>query len=237
MQSFSQNQISRFKREAKKVSKNTDSTHLMVLDEKARSLGYANWNSLQNHQNSSTRIFPTFQRSPEEMQSLFKKVKKTPALYMQRDEAKAVRELIDPIHEKFANALSALIYAREYMKCILQVRRWSIDGLSIAYSEMRILLPYSLQRASTGKYVITGRDYTPVGMTAANWVDYKNFPNLELNLSENDISQINNDGYLYTDGDTPWSNRKNAKKYLLRLEALINLVMRNQSTNKAFPTD
>lgn len=234
MQSFSQNQISRFKREAKKVSKNTDSTHLMVLDEKARSLGYANWNSLQNHQNSSTRIFPTFQRSPEEMQSLFKKVKKTTDIYI---EEKTVRELIEPIHDKFANALSALIYAREYMKCILQVTRWSIDGLSIAYSEMRIFLPYSLQRASTGKYVITGRDYKPVGMTANKWVNYEDFPNLELNLSENDISQINNDGYLYTDGDTPWTNRKNAKKYLLRLEALISLVMRNQSTNKAFPTD
>ncbi len=237
MQSFSQNQISRFKREAKKVSKDTDSTHLMVLDKKARSLGYTNWNSLQGHQDSSIRIFPTFQRTPEEMQSLFKKVKKTPALYMQRDEEKAVRGLIEPIHEKFANALSALVYARDYMKCILQVKRWSIDGLSIVYSEMRILLPYSFQRASAENYVVTGRDYKPVGMTAANWVNYKDFPNLELSLSDKDIIQISHDGYLYTDGGTPWSSRKNAKAYLLHLEALIDLVTRNQSIKKASPTD
>lgn len=232
MQSLSQNQIARIKRSAKQRSKTTDLSHLMILDQEAQSRGYPNWASLEKSRLLKPQLFPTFQRTPQEMQQLFKRAKKAPGLYRRRDEEKDIRARISPLHEKYANPLSALIYARDFIKCLLQVKRFSIDGLSVAYSEMRVLLPYGLQHVSEGKYLIVGRDYTPVGMAENKWVDYKEFTNLHLDMSTEDFAPLGGETYLYNDGSTPWDSRKNAEAYLRRLEKLIEIVERKQAARQ-----
>lgn len=232
MKYLSKNQIARLKREARRRSQASTSSHLMILDEMARELGHSNWALLEKFQKAKEQLFPAFRRTPDEMQALMRRVKKPSGRFGMRLEEEDVRALIEPLHEKYANALSALAYARDFMKCLLQVKRFSIDGLSIAYSEMRVLLPYGLQRVSEGKYLIVGRDYTPVGMTEGKWVDYAEFTNLHLILRAEDFAQLGHEDYLFTDGSTPWVSRKHGESYLLRLEKLIEVVARKQTGRK-----
>lgn len=230
MQTFTPNQIHGFRLAAKKAARAGTNTHLGFLDLTARAHGYSNWHALEKHQVSAPSLLPVFQRTPEEMQELFKKAKKTPGIYRSREEREEVRARIMPIHDKYANAISALSYARDYVKCLVQVKRWSIHDMSIVYSEMRALLPYALERVSEGQYVIVGRDYTPVGMTEDKWVRYADFPNLHVPLSLEAVSRLREDGYLYNDGCPPWNSREDCQAYLRHLEKLIDLV-----TSKSTP--
>lgn len=92
----------------------------------------------------------------------------------------------------------------------------------------RTFLPYCIQKTPSGRYVILNRSYKPVGTKSKDYVDYephavklKMTGRMAAGLSHNGSTDVN-EIYLYDDFTNPSINSISKRKYMERLEKLIN---------------
>lgn len=231
MQIFSKNHIGRLKRLAKKREKEMGIPHLVTLDQEAQKMGFPNWAVFERASRQVVRRGPVFQRSAEDMREAFRKASQFDSA---QDFEAAVRLRLPVLTHEYLNGISALEYARDFVKAVLSVPRFKIYARSIVYHEMRIYLPYGLESAGTSgtEYVPVGRHYKPLGQTDRHtWVDYGAHDNLKIKLPQAEWKAIRSrsggrSGFLYNDGTTPWSSRAYAERYLQYLEEIIELAKR-----------
>ena len=92
-----------------------------------------------------------------------------------------------------------------------------------------VFLPYCLDRQLDGRYVVLNRRYKPIGFTAAEWVEYADYPVLISfeNLDSDTVTRLSVDAsgeldriYLYNDATNPKTSDANMRAYLERLAIL-----------------
>ncbi|WP_265532297.1 hypothetical protein [Pseudomonas saponiphila] len=92
--------------------------------------------------------------------------------------------------------------------------------------------PYSLQKQEDGTYVVTNRNYKPIGFMTGEWVDYNESPvGVKISgLTPQVAAKLDHKGrnnvesiFLYGDGCTPTSDKKSMDDYLARLALLMKL--------------
>jgi hypothetical protein len=222
----SPNDIERLRREAKKASRAEGITHTEALDRQAAKLGYPNWALMQHGVSTTPRRFPTFVRTADEMRQAFRKVK---ALDGMRGAEIAIRREMPDLSAQFANPMSALEYARDYLELALSLPRFGPHMHSIAWIEMRVLLPYTFAPlAGPDRFIVLGRDYKPLGMASRDeHIDYEQYKNLHVRLPATELHRVTQHSeyaarYLY--GISPSTSRKHASALLRQLEAVIELV-------------
>lgn len=101
------------------------------------------------------------------------------------------------------------------------------------FADLRaIILPYCLIRQADGRYVITNREYKPLGFMTEKWVDYAQHPIAYRikGLTEKKAAQLSARGeakldriYLYNDGCVPTHSKQDMQAYLERLAVLASL--------------
>lgn len=232
MQSYlSPNEIERLRREAKKVSRAEGINHTEALDREAAKLGYRNWALMRHGVSPMPSRFPVFARTADEMRQAFRKVKDLSGM---RDADTAIRREMPDLSAQFANPLSALEYARDYLEVALSLPRFDPHVHSTAWIEMRVLLPYAFEPlAGTDRFIVVGRDYKPLGMAnRRERVDYELYKNLHARLPAAELHRVTKHpdysrGYLY--GISPSSGRKHASALLSQLESVIELVAAYES--------
>ncbi len=93
---------------------------------------------------------------------------------------------------------------------------------------MRRDLPYVIHDTeSPGTQILVNRKYKPVGSTAEDFVNYEEFTNLHVRLTEDQIRSVacpSHERGLFGDASAPWHERSNATDYLTRLKALHKLL-------------
>lgn len=81
----------------------------------------------------------------------------------------------------------------------------------------RYTLPYGVMELtpSSGKGIVVGRDYKPVGVPTDVWVDYELpvFASWFIPLPPPMPGRKNNDVFFFNDGTAPWLGPKYAKAY------------------------
>lgn len=92
--------------------------------------------------------------------------------------------------------------------------------------------PYCIAKQEDGTYVITNRNYKPIGFMTGDWVDYNDSPigvkikgltaKVAAKLDHQGREDINSI-FLYGDGCTPTSDKKSMDAYLARLAILMKL--------------
>ncbi|CBV44080.1 hypothetical protein [Halomonas elongata] len=92
--------------------------------------------------------------------------------------------------------------------------------------------PYCMQRQGDGRYVITNRNYKPLGFMTGQFVSYEDHPiSVSVkNLTPEVASQLDHRGrdnldaiYLYGDGNNPELGNAEAQAYFERLGILMSL--------------
>jgi len=231
MSHLTPNDIAYLRREAKK-RKAAGLTHSAALDELALERGYPNWSMLHQANSAAPTRSPVFQRSIEEMQAAFRKAKGFEGF---RHQESAIRAQLPDLCEQFANPMSALEYAWDYIQRALSLPRYAPHYNSVAYVEMRVYLPYTLEPVPEQDdcFIIVGRDYKPIGMTQRDkWVDYRLYKNLHAHVPAAQLRQVTHHHeysprYLY--GISPRTNRKYVEAYLRQLGRVMELVARYNS--------
>jgi hypothetical protein len=225
---FSPNDVERLRREAKKASKSEGITHTQALDREAVRLGYRNWALMQQSILSTPRRFPIFRRTVDEMREAFRKVKGVDGM---RNADRVMREQMPDLSEQFANPMSALVYARNYLELALSLPRFNPHHFSTAWIEMRVLLPYVLlPLPGKDRFILLGRDYKPLGMAKKDeHVDYELYKSLHAQVPKEELHRITrhvnrSPGYLYD--ISPCMGRQYANELLDRLKSTIELVAR-----------
>ena len=242
--SVSSAQIERFKREAKQLCRTTPNlTHSEALDSIAVQNGYTNWSLLRKHSEgnahavSSEIVVPLmvsitrpqfmFERTPEDMRQALRKFPET--RYGHPSRADYARAQTGDIRDQFASAENAVEYAVDYVTSLLTVPRFYVYCASRANWEMRCWLPYCVHPIADDDDFATGqllvnRRYKPMGQITDAWADYGQHTNLHLNLGSAQIAALTawkcSRGYLYNDGTCPWHSRRDAERYLERLQVL-----------------
>ena len=238
MQIFSKNQIGRIKRLAKQREKALGISHVMALDQEAKKLGFANWAMFERAAKNAIPRGPKFARTTEDMGLSFRVLSQFDAA---PDFEAAVRAQLPVLCPEYVNGISALEYARDFIRVALSVERFKVSSRSFAYQEMRIYLPYAFERTGTNAdtFIPVGRHYKPIGLTDRHtFVDYGNFQNLLLTIPEQEWAEKVNSlggssGFLYNDSNVPWNSRANAERYLRHLEAVIEIAKRYERGTSA----
>ncbi|WP_322979269.1 glyoxalase superfamily protein [Pseudomonas sp. C11] len=240
---FTEAQVERFKREAKKLRHfEPDLTHSAALDRIAAQQGFSNWSLLHRHcecndprsvlQSISVAPLPLmFQRTPEEMRQTLRKLPERSD--SNRPVSAEVRAQTEDIRGKFVSAVNALDYAIAYMGSLLSVPRFHINASSLANWEMRCWLPYSIHPIADDDdfaqgQILVNRRYKPVGQTSDEWTDYREHTRSHLKLDASQLKDITGNrcrqGYLFNDGSCPWHSRKLSEGYLERLLLLRDIL-------------
>ncbi|SDF69280.1 hypothetical protein SAMN05216571_101240 [Onishia taeanensis] len=93
-------------------------------------------------------------------------------------------------------------------------------------------LPYCLKRQEDGGYVITNRNYEPIGFMTGQFVHYEDYPvSVSIkNLTPKVASKLDHRGrddldaiFLYGDGSNPERGKAEAQAYFERLAVLMSL--------------
>ncbi|XKE45732.1 hypothetical protein LG302_00905 [Halomonas organivorans] len=93
-------------------------------------------------------------------------------------------------------------------------------------------LPYCLLLQEDGRYVITNRNYKPIGFMTGQWVDYDQYPvAVRLKgMTQELLGKLDHRGradsdriYLYGDGTSPDLGKAEAQAYFERLALLMSL--------------
>lgn len=223
---LSPNVIERLRREAKRICRDEGCTYTEALDRQAVKTGYPNWALMQYSVSAMPQRFPVFDRNIDEMGQAFRKVK---GLDGMRDADTAMRRQMPDLSTQFANPMSALEYARDYLELALSLLRFNPHMHSVAWIEMRVLLPYVLEPLKgTDRFIVLGRDYKPLGMAnREDHIDYEAYKNLHVHLPTAELSQATRHtdykaGYLY--GVNPMTGRKYAAALLKQLDTVMKLV-------------
>ncbi|WP_422016045.1 hypothetical protein [Roseateles sp.] len=231
---LSPNDIERLRREAKQISRDEGCTYTEAINRQAVKMGYPNWALMQHAVSTMPRRFPIFDRSLDEMRQAFRKVK---GLDGMRDADTAMRRQMPDLSTQFANPMSALEYARDYLELALSLPRFDPHMHSVAWIEMRVLLPYVFEPLTgTDRFIVLGRDYKPLGMAnREDHIDYEAYKNLHVHLPAAELSQATRHtdykpGYLH--GVNPMAGRKYAAALLKQIETVIKLVSKYERSNE-----
>ncbi|MDT7521068.1 glyoxalase superfamily protein [Rhodoferax sp. TBRC 17198] len=228
--SFTISQVEGFKREAKRLHRDTHISHSQALDQIASANGYSNWSLLAKHSDAhdaakTKSARPPFQfvRTPELMRLALLKVPE-PRGWGRPTRSDHAQQQVEDLSSAFTSAQNAVQFAIDYVSCLLAVPRFKLYSAAPAYWEMRSWLPYSCHWVEDGKHILVNRSYKPVGQVGKDWANYAEFPNLHTHFA-NDLhrsftAQGSRDGYLFNDGCLPWHSRVDAAAYLDRLSVL-----------------
>jgi hypothetical protein len=228
---FTLAQIEQLKLRAKFVSRSSSISHSVALDQLAHENGFSNWSLLMKHAVVQQDLelsskYMKFNRTQQEMRDALRTIRETRYNFNSRVED-AERQTTD-ICRDFASARNAVDFAIGYTECLLTVPRFKIDRASKVYWEMRSWLPYEVSENGEDTQILVNRHYKPVGKTGNDWSNYEEFLHLKTHLQSTELEAIAHrpasSGYLYNDGCTPWSSRKDAKHYLERLKKLQNFL-------------
>ncbi|MAF02083.1 hypothetical protein [Herbaspirillum sp.] len=232
-QSFSPAEIQQLKLQAKFNSRNKNVSRIVALDELANAHGFSTWALLIKHagpeDGAPARKYFQFRRTVEEMRRSIRKIE--PSRIERYPRTGQVGDaFIAEICQEFGDAANAFDFAISYMRCVLQVPRFSIHVASEAYAEMRRWLPYQLAEAGDGVQVPVNRRYKPVGLLTEDHEKYEEYEHLKVAFSKADLLTIahrpTSSSYLFADASAPWRSRENATRYLARLEQVRGMLVR-----------
>lgn len=227
---YTPTQIEQLKRDAKRTARDRSITHAVALDQIAATCGYSNWSLLAKHISSRQMgatppqakcLSHIFLRTADAMRQA---MRKTTIPHGSGSSQDHLRAQIEDLSLKFISADNALDFAISYMECALGVARFSINGQSLAYYEMRCWLPYCVHVVKENSYILLGRDYKPIGMVQKKkHINYADFPQVHLHLTEPQLRQKvtvhskydGAEGYLYD--NSPSTSRSHAQSYLNHL--------------------
>lgn len=232
LNSYTSSQIEQLKRDAKRLARESLLPHSHALDQVAASRGYANWSQLMKRSaplQAEAAITQTqhqpflFSRTAEAMYQAMRKATPNAGNGSTSDR---LRLQVADLSKQFISADNAIDFAIAYMESALSVPRYSVNGQSLAYYEMRCWLPYCVHVIDGDLRVLVGRDYKPVGMVQKeDRMDYAAFPHVQLRMSEQQLRRLTTvhrrdaeAGYLYD--ASPWASRSHAQAYLKLLRAL-----------------
>lgn len=223
-------QIEHFKREAKLLRRTSSVSHSHALDQIARANGFGNWSLLAKHSDAHDPVKPRrvrapflFARTPEQMCSALQKVPETHVRGQQTRSDRA-RLQVEDLSASFISPQNAVDFAIDYMTCLLKVPRFKLYSAAPAYWEMRSWLPYSCHSVEGEDYILLNRGYKPVGHVGEDWVNYAEFPRLQVRITNEMRAGFtapgSSVGFLFNDGCLPWHSRADATKYLNRIRIL-----------------
>jgi hypothetical protein len=101
-------------------------------------------------------------------------------------------------------------------------------------------LPYFIQEtALPATYILVNRSYKPLGsnLPAGNrGVNYEDFQALHVCLTPEEVASVVSPGSshgLYRSINSPWIGKRAAEDYLIRLELLYQLLVRNSRSRRS----
>jgi hypothetical protein len=228
--SFTIAQVERFKREAKRMHRDSHISHSQALDQIANANGYNNWSLLSKRSDAHDALMvksvrPPFRfvRTPELMRLALLKVPE-PHGWGHPTRIDHAQQQVEDLSSAFTSPQNAVEFAIDYVACLLTVPRFKLYSAAPAYWEMRSWLPYYCHSVEDGTHILVNRSYKPVGQVGKVWANYAEFPSLHARfanyLRRNFTAQGSSDGYLFNDGCPPWHSRADAVAYLDRLRVL-----------------
>lgn len=138
---------------------------------------------------------------------------------------------INDLSRSHGSATDALNFAISSLESALAVSRYSFNGVTRPYLEMRRDMPYCIHGTPIpGTQILVNRNYKPLGNnieTGGEHSKYEDFINLHVRLTNNQIAAVADRGqssYLFGDENPPWCSRAAAKAYLKRLVLLRGLL-------------
>lgn len=137
-------------------------------------------------------------------------------------------EQVEDISRSFSSPLEIVQNAIRLVKLHLTERDGRIPRRLPEYLSLRRDLPYVLQSMSAPGIVLVNRDYKPCGHPKCrDWVQYEDYKAHHASLSESQVLGVVEPGRaagLFGDGSAPWHYKRDARKYLKRLERLATLL-------------
>jgi len=224
-------QIEQLKRKAKLLAASLNVPHSAGLDRVAVEEGFANWSLLMKHSSTFLTLALTkppyrFERSDENWLPALRKLvggeSRKPELYGSQ---------LDNICSRLVAPYNAATFALDYMRSLLARTRFRVPHGSLAYMEMRWWLPYVVHdiEDDSADRIVLNRHYKPVGHTENEHVEYQQFEHLHVRVDFRQLKSFCNrgvaTGYLYDDGNAPWSSRNDALEYVARLEQLSRVLI------------
>jgi hypothetical protein len=223
--------IASLKLEAKHAARARGVGHSQVLDELAVREGFANWSLLAkassacSGQHSSQPSSFRYTRTLEEQRRAFFLADRE--MVMERS-SHVNRVHVDDLTSEFDCGLTALRFARDYMRNVVRLPRFQVRTRTAGYWEMRQWLPYGLGSVENTDTVIAfNRYYKPVGsIDLGKFFDYSALPHMAVRIERDIIERVSGGsvGYFYNDGCPPWRNRAMAQQYLSALEQVVEHV-------------
>ncbi len=97
-----------------------------------------------------------------------------------------------------------------------------------------IYFPYCLEKQEDNSWVILNRNYKPIGINTAEFIDYREFPvsATPRSLTTTTLKKLSYDGtaedkiYLYNDDTNPLASQKNMESYLTKLAILTKIQLK-----------
>jgi hypothetical protein len=221
--------IAALKLEAKHTGRANGVGHSQALDEIAVREGYASWSLLAK---ASDEVFgssnpeqpPPFRytRTLEEQRRAFFLVSNEESM-VEGSHVNRIR--VEDLTAKFDSGLTALRFARDYMRNVVRLPRFQIRGRTAGYWEMRQWLPYGLQALEgSDQRIAINRYYKPVGSTDLDrYFDYSELPHVAVRIDAGLLERVSGGsvGFFYNDGCPPWRSRAMAEQYLGGLEEVV----------------
>ncbi len=221
---FTTHEVEVMRRDAKKRSRASGVILAKALDQIAAEKGYRNWSLLQKNGSTDERQPWVYRRTPVEIAQSMRVIPEPASRFEHRVRSEIARDSVQPLDERFASAANAVDFAIAYVDGLLGQPRFRLSTKSMAYWEMRLWLPYGANRVDGDVHILVNRYYKPVGSTVREHVDYATYPHLSLRLHGDGwrtfSHQTAEQPFLFNDGCTPWSGRRDAEAYLGRLKEL-----------------
>jgi hypothetical protein len=145
--SFTIAQVERFKREAKRMHRDSHISHSQALDQIANANGYNNWSLLSKRSDAHDALMvksvrPPFRfvRTPELMRLALLKVPE-PHGWGHPTRIDHAQQQVEDLSSAFTSPQNAVEFAIDYVACLLTVPRFKLYSAAPAYWEMRSWLP------------------------------------------------------------------------------------------------
>ncbi|MGZ8262115.1 MAG: hypothetical protein ACXW11_03950 [Methylotenera sp.] len=128
--------------------------------------------------------------------------------------------------------IASVDFVINWLKHALSRQHYRIRNDESLLAEMRQYLPYTLRETATnGIYILLNRQYQVLGSTDAASIPtakYDDYTGAHIGLASAQVDSVcSNSQGLFSDVTAPWLNRKQAKAYLIRLQALHSILISN----------
>ena len=135
--SFTIAQVERFKREAKRLHRDTNISHSQALDQIASANGYRNWSLLAKHSDAqgtpkAKNARPPFRfiRTPELMRLALLKVPE-PRGWGHPTRTDYAQQQVEDLSSAFTSPQNAVEFAIDYVTCLLTVPRFKATLIKV----------------------------------------------------------------------------------------------------------